>query len=116
MFAYKKYLEYPIANIKKKDLRFAKYLITTVGGAAGELSSAVRYMQQRYTMPDDKGRALLTDIATEELAHIEIVSSLTISVSSVGTSSTIATSSTFSTSLLLGRFGNVGTIPIPVIL
>lgn len=76
MFAYKKYLEYPIANIKKKDLRFAKYLITTVGGAAGELSSAVRYMQQRYTMPDDRGRALLTDIATEELAHIEIVSSL----------------------------------------
>lgn len=76
MFAYKKMLEYPISNIKRKDVRFAKFLVTALGGAAGEISACVRYMQQRYTMPDERGRSLLTDIATEELAHVEIVSSM----------------------------------------
>lgn len=76
MFAYKKILEYPISNIKKKDVRFARYLVTALGGGAGELSASVRYMQQRYTMPDERGKSLLTDIATEELAHIEMISSM----------------------------------------
>ena len=72
MFAYKKYMPYPI-NIKKKDLRMAKYIITHYGGPYGELGAALRYFNQRYTMPDEKGKALLTDIATEELGHVEMI-------------------------------------------
>ena len=72
MWKYVKTLEYPI-NIKKKDLKMAKYLITQYGGANGELGAALRYLNQRYTMPDDKGKALLTDIGTEELGHIEMI-------------------------------------------
>ena len=72
MFAYKRYLAYPI-NIKKKDLRMAKYIITQYGGPYGELGAALRYFNQRYTMPDGKGKALLTDIATEELGHVEMI-------------------------------------------
>lgn len=72
MFAYKKYLPYPI-NIKKKDLKMAKYIITQYGGPYGELGAALRYFNQRYTMPDEKGKALLTDIATEELGHVEMI-------------------------------------------
>ncbi len=75
MWKYVKTLEYPI-NIKKKDLRMAKYLVTQYGGANGELAAAFRYLNQRYTMPDDKGKALLTDIGTEELAHVEMISTM----------------------------------------
>lgn len=46
------------------------------GGPDSELSAALRYLNQRYTMPDDKGKALLTDIATEELAHVEMISAM----------------------------------------
>lgn len=75
MFSYNKRLQYPI-NIKKKDLRMAKYLVTQYGGANGELGAALRYLNQRFTMPDNKGKALLTDIGTEELAHIEMISTM----------------------------------------
>lgn len=75
MWKYVKTLQYPI-NIKKKDLKMAKYLITQYGGANGELAAAWRYLNQRYTMPDDKGKALLTDIGTEELAHVEMISTM----------------------------------------
>lgn len=68
MFKYVKSLEYPI-NIKKKDLKMAKYIVTQYGGANGELAAALRYLNQRYNMPDNKGKALLTDIGTEELVH-----------------------------------------------
>ena len=43
------------------------------GGANGELGASLRYLNQRYTMPDDKGKALLTDIGTEELGHVEMI-------------------------------------------
>lgn len=66
MFKYAKRLQYPI-NIKKKDINMAKQLITQYGGSNGELAAALRYLNQRYTMPDQKGQALLTDIGTEEL-------------------------------------------------
>ena len=72
MWKYVKSLEYPI-NIKKKDLRMAKFLVTQYGGANGELGAALRYLNQRYTMPDERGRALLTDIGTEELGHVEMI-------------------------------------------
>ena len=75
MFNYQKKLQYPI-NIKKKDLRMAKFLVTQYGGSNGELAAALRYLNQRYTMPDDRGKALLTDIGTEELAHIEMISTM----------------------------------------
>ena len=75
MFAYNKKLQYPI-DIKKRDLKFAKVLITQYGGPEGELGAALRYLNQRYNMPDDKGKALLTDIGTEELAHVEMISTM----------------------------------------
>ena len=75
MWSYQKRLQYPI-NIKKKDLRMAKLLVTQYGGSNGELSAALRYLNQRYTMPDNRGKALLTDIGTEELAHIEMISTM----------------------------------------
>ena len=75
MWKYEKKLQYPV-DIKKKDLRMAKYLVTQYGGSNGELAAAFRYLNQRYTMPDDKGKALLTDIGTEELAHVEMISTM----------------------------------------
>ena len=75
MFKYAKRLQYPI-NIKKKDINMAKQLITQYGGSNGELAAALRYLNQRYTMPDQKGQALLTDIGTEELAHVEMISTM----------------------------------------
>ncbi len=75
MWRYQKKLQYPI-NITKKDLKMAKLLITQYGGSNGELGAALRYLNQRYTMPDNKGQALLTDIGTEELAHIEMISTM----------------------------------------
>ena len=56
--------------------KMAKYIITQCGGANGELGATLRYLNQRYTMPDDKGKALLTDIGTEELAHVEMISTM----------------------------------------
>ncbi len=75
MWTYVKKLQYPV-NIRRKDLKMAKSLLAQYGGPDGELSASLRYLNQRYTMPDDKGKALLTDIGTEELAHMEIVSSM----------------------------------------
>ena len=72
MFKYVKSLEYPI-NIKKKDVKMAKYIVTQYGGPNGELAAAMRYLNQRFGMPDDKGKALLTDIGTEELGHVEMI-------------------------------------------
>ena len=72
MWKYSKKLQYPI-DIKRKNLRMAKAIISQYGGAQGELGAALRYLNQRYTMPDSKGRALLNDIGTEELAHVEMI-------------------------------------------
>ena len=72
MFKYEKMLEYPI-NVKKKDLKMAKLLVTQFGGPDGELGASLRYLTQRFTMPDEKGKALLTDIGTEELGHVEMI-------------------------------------------
>ena len=75
MWKYEKKLQYPV-NIKKKNLKMAKCILTQYGGPAGELAAAWQYLDQRYIMPDDKGKALLTDIGTEELAHVEIISAM----------------------------------------
>ena len=72
MFKYEKKLEFPV-NIKNKDIKMAKYLLTQFGGSNSELSASLRYFSQKFTMPTAEGRALLNDIATEELAHVEII-------------------------------------------
>ena len=75
MWVYQKTLEYPV-NLKNSDPKMAKYIMTQLGGPNGELAAALRYLQQRYTMPTGKTRALLTDIGTEEMAHVEIISAI----------------------------------------
>ena len=75
MFKYDKKLQYPV-DIKKKDLNMAKYLVTQYGGSNGELAAALRYLNQRLTMPDNKGKALLNDIGTEELGHVEMLETM----------------------------------------
>ena len=75
MFKYDKKLVYPV-NITKKNLKMAKYIITQFGGPNGELSASMRYFSQKFTMPDDMGKALLNDIATEELGHVEMIGTM----------------------------------------
>ena len=75
MFKYVKHLSYPV-SVTKKDLKMAKLIITQVGGYAGELGAALRYFHQKFTMPDELGRALLNDIATEEIGHLEMVATI----------------------------------------
>lgn len=75
MFEYKKFLERPI-RIKKTNPRLANIIVTQYGGPAGELGASLRYLTQRYIMPDDISKGLLTDIGTEELGHLEMVGTL----------------------------------------
>ena len=75
MFLYDKILEYPV-NITKKDLKMAKIIASQYGGPQGELGAAIRYLNQRVTMPDEYGKSLLNDIGTEELAHIEMLQTM----------------------------------------
>ncbi|MDE5630053.1 MAG: manganese catalase family protein [Bacilli bacterium] len=75
MYKYDKKLPFPV-NIKKKDLRMAKYIITAFGGYAGELGAALRYFSQKFSMPTEEGKNLLNSIATEELGHNEMVCSM----------------------------------------
>lgn len=77
MWKYEKKLEYPV-NITKKDLKMAKAMLSQYGGPDSELSAALRYLNQRYKMPDEKGFALLTDIGTEEIAHWEMIATITL--------------------------------------
>lgn len=75
MWLYEKRLQYPV-NITKPDPATAKIVISQLGGPNGELGAALRYLSQRYSMPYPRIQALLTDIGTEELAHVEIISTL----------------------------------------
>ena len=75
MWKYEKKLEYPI-NITRKDLNLAKSMMAQYGGPDSELAASLRYLNQRYTMPDEKGFALLTDIGTEEMAHWEMIATM----------------------------------------
>lgn len=75
MWKYIKKLEYPI-NIGQKDLQMAKNLLAQYGGPDGEFAAAMRYLNQRYNMPDEIGKALLNDIGTEELAHVEMIATM----------------------------------------
>lgn len=75
MWVYEKKLEYPV-DIKRRNLKFAKILITQFGGPNSELVSALRYISHAYTMPTEQGKALMIDIATEEMAHVEIINTM----------------------------------------
>ncbi len=75
MFEYKKMLQFPI-KIKNPNPRLANIVITQYGGPHGELGASLRYLSQRYTMPDDVTKGLLTDIGVEELGHLEMVGTL----------------------------------------
>ena len=75
MWTYEKRLMLPI-NIKNKNPKLAQMILTQFGGYASELGAALRYLTMRYTMPTDEGKALLTDIGTEELAHIEMINTI----------------------------------------
>ncbi len=75
MWTYNKVLQYPV-NIKTTDPRLAKVIISQYGGPDGELAASLRYLSQRFGMPDQTSKAILNDIGTEELAHLEIVGSI----------------------------------------
>lgn len=69
MFIYSKKLQYPV-KIDKVNPRLAAIIISQYGGPDGELGASLRYLSQRYSMPFDELKGLLTDIGTEELEHI----------------------------------------------
>ena len=75
MWIYEKRLQYPV-NIKKTCPKTASLIISQFGGPDGELAASMRYLSQRYTMPCREAAGLLTDIGTEELAHLEIVAAI----------------------------------------
>jgi len=75
MWLYEKKLQYP-AKVGRANLRMAKYLITQYGGPDEELAAAMRYLTQRYNTPTPQAKGILTDIGTEELAHLEIIATL----------------------------------------
>ncbi|MBR3267476.1 MAG: manganese catalase family protein [Oscillospiraceae bacterium] len=75
MFQYEKALQYPV-KIARPNARLAKMIMSQLGGPNGELGASMRYLNQRYTMPLRELQGLLTDIGTEELSHMEMVSAI----------------------------------------
>ncbi len=75
MWMYEKKLQFPV-NIKNPNPKLAMAIITQLGGPDGELGAALRYLNQRYTMPYDQVIGILTDIGTEELAHMEMIATI----------------------------------------
>ena len=75
MFIYDKKLQYPV-KIDRPNPRLASIIISQYGGPDGELGASLRYLSQRYSMPFDELKGLLTDIGTEELGHLEMVGAL----------------------------------------
>lgn len=75
MWKYEKRLQYPV-KITKTDPDMARLIISQFGGPDGELSASMRYLSQRYVMPYKEVAGLLTDIGTEELAHMEMICSI----------------------------------------
>lgn len=72
MFVYQKKLQYPI-NIKKSNPRLASIIISQYGGPDGELGASLRYLSQRYAMPYNEVKGVLTDIGTEESAPLNYI-------------------------------------------
>ena len=74
MFYYEKKLQYPV-KVSTCNPMLAKFLIEQYGGADGELAAALRYMNQRYSIPD-KVIGLLNDISMEEFSHLEMIATM----------------------------------------
>ena len=75
MFNYEKRLQYPV-KIKNPNPKYAQIIISQYGGPDGELAASLRYLSQRFSMPFDELKGLLTDIGTEELAHLEMIGAI----------------------------------------
>lgn len=75
MFVYQKKLQYPV-KVARPNPRLASVIISQYGGPDGELGASLRYLSQRYSMPFDELKGLLTDIGVEELGHLEMVGAL----------------------------------------
>ncbi len=75
MFSYDKKLQYPV-KIQNPNPNLAKIILTQYGGPDGELGASLRYLSQRYSMPYDELKGLLTDIGTEELGHLEMIGAI----------------------------------------
>lgn len=75
MFTYSKKLQYPV-KIARPNPRLASIIISQYGGPDGELGASLRYLSQRYSMPFDELKGLLTDIGTEELGHLEMIGAI----------------------------------------
>ena len=75
MWIYERKLQYPV-NIKTPNPKLATAIITQLGGPDGELGASLRYLNQRYSMPDKEVIGTLTDVGTEELAHMEMISAI----------------------------------------
>ncbi len=75
MWNYEKRLEYPV-NITTPNAKLAQIIMSQYGGPDGEIGASMRYLSQRYTAPNRTVSAVLTDVGTEELAHLEIVSTI----------------------------------------
>ena len=75
MFIYEKKLQYPV-KIDKPNPRLAAIIISQYGGPDGELGASMRYLHQRYSCPYEKITGILTDVGTEELAHLEMVAAI----------------------------------------
>ena len=75
MWTYEKKLQYPV-KIKNPNPKLAQVIISQLGGPDGELGASMRYLNQRYAMPYGQVTGILTDVGTEELAHLEMVASI----------------------------------------
>ena len=75
MFVYEKKLQYPV-KIKNSNPALAKFIISQYGGPDGELGASMRYLNQRYSVPYGEITGILTDVGTEELAHLEMVAAI----------------------------------------
>lgn len=75
MWIYEKKLQYPV-NIKTPNPKLAQLIISQLGGPDGELGASMRYLNQRYSMPWREIMGILTDVGTEELAHLEMVAAI----------------------------------------
>ena len=75
MWLYEKKLQHPV-RIKNPSPQLATIIISQLGGPDGELGASMRYLHQRYACPYDEVTGILTDVGTEELAHLEMVAAI----------------------------------------
>ena len=75
MWVYEKKLQYPV-KIANPNPAYASIIVSQLGGPDGELGASMRYLNQRFSMPDGQIIGMLTDVGTEELAHIEMIGTI----------------------------------------